>query len=217
MAMKKSDAPNVIEIPRLNVQHMEVTLIGDSALISHRWSDKAKTMMLDKQMKKAKGAKEAKDPWMDFCQSLYWISAMPERPTEADIAKAKFGFPAVAFKSAAVDACSHVDGVTKVEARGAFHIQGDMVEIKGIPQMREDMVRIAMGTADIRHRGEFREWSAKFTVRFNPNVLSAEQIINLFNTAGFGVGIGEWRPQKDGSYGMFRVMTQADELAQAAE
>jgi hypothetical protein len=48
-------------------------------------------------------------------------------------------------------------------------------------------------------------------VRFNANVLSAAQIVNLFNTAGFGVGIGEWRPEKDGQFGMFHVAT-ADEL-----
>ena len=45
------------------------------------------------------------------------------------------------------------------------------------------------------------------SVRFNANVLSAEQIINLFNTAGFGVGIGEWRSEKDGQHGLFHVAT----------
>ncbi|KKL87021.1 hypothetical protein LCGC14_1938870, partial [marine sediment metagenome] len=119
--------------------------------------------------------------------------------------KNKYGFPAIAFKKAAVDACSHVDGLTKVLARGGFHVVGEMVEIKGKPRMREDMVRIAMGTADIRYRGEFPEWSCTLSIRHNPNVLSAEQIINLFNVAGFAVGIGEGRPQKDQSWGMFHV------------
>lgn len=196
-----------IELPALQIRQARVLLIGDSPLISHKWSEKAKRSMLDKQMKKAKGAKEAKDPWMDFCDSLYWLSPMPKEPTEADIGKAKFGFPAVAFKAAAVDACSHVDGVTKVEARGAFHINGEMVDIEGTPTIREDMVRIAMGTADIRYRGEFKTWRSTFVIRYNANVLSLDQIVNLFNTAGFGIGIGEWRPQKDGSYGMFHVAT----------
>jgi hypothetical protein len=43
------------------------------------------------------------------------------------------------------------------------------------------------------------------TVRYNRNVLSAEQIVSLFNTAGFAIGIGEWRPQKNGGFGMFHV------------
>lgn len=194
-----------IVLPKLQIQTMELKLVGDSPLISHRWSDKAKKEMLDKQMKKAKTAKAAKDPWMDYCASMYWLDEMPEKPSEDDVEAARFGFPAVAFKSAAVDSCSHIDGVTKVEARGAFHIIGDMVELEGTPTMREDMVRIGMGTADIRYRGEFREWSAKLSLRYNVNVLSAEQIVNLFNTAGFAIGVGEWRPQKDGSFGMFHV------------
>jgi hypothetical protein len=54
------------------------------------------------------------------------------------------------------------------------------------------MVRVGMGTADIRYRGEFKTWSATVTVRYNARVLSADQVVNLFNTAGFAVGVGEW-------------------------
>lgn len=185
-----------IELPQLKIGQARITLIGDSSLICHAWSHKAKSQMLAKQMKQAKQGKAAKDPEQDFRDSLYPL------PNGRG-----YGFPAVAFKSAAVDACSHVDGVTKVEARGAFHINGEMVEIEGAPTMREDMVRIAMGTADIRYRGEFKEWRVTFVVRYNENVLSLEQIVNLFNTAGFAIGVGEWRPQKDGNHGMFHVAT----------
>lgn len=193
-----------IELPALNVQTMEVTVVGDSPLVCHAWSAKAKRQMLDKQMKKAKQAKEAKDPLADYRDSLY---PLPDG--------SGYGFPAVAFKAAAVDACSHIEGVTKVEARGAFHILGELVPIDGTPTMREDMVRIAMGTADIRYRGEFREWRATFCLRFNANVLSPAQIVNLFNTAGFAIGVGEYRPEKNGSWGMFHVAA-ADESRRAA-
>ncbi|WCM88821.1 hypothetical protein [Acidovorax sp. NCPPB 3576] len=192
MAVAKK-TEQAIELPRLAIEVIRIRLVGDSPLICHAWSEKAKRQMLDAQMKKAKQAKEAKDPQADYEQSLY------RHPDGG------YGFPAVAFKSAAVDACSHVAGITKVEARGAFHIVGDMVKLEGEPAPREDMVRVGMGTADIRYRGEFRQWAAEITVRFNRNVLSAEQIVNLFNTGGFAIGVGEWRPQRDGSFGMFHV------------
>lgn len=200
-----------IEFPELRIKQLIITLIGDSPLICHRWGEKERRQMLDKQMKKAKAAKEAKDPERDFAESLYWLSTKPQNPTAKDLAKAKFGFPTIAFKAAAVDACSHVDGVTKVEARGAFHINGELIEILGKPTPREDMVRIAMGTADIRYRGEFKEWKVVLPIRYNVNVLSPAQIVNLFNTAGFGIGVGEWRPQRDGSYGMFHVATTTED------
>ena len=197
--MKRAEPHEVIiELPRLEIQHVNVTLIGDSPLICHAWSKKAKEEMLSKQMKKAKQAKGAKDPERDYKESLYHLPG------------GKYGFPAVAFKSAAVDACSHIANVTKVEARGAFHIVGDMIEIQGKPTPREDMVRIGMGTADIRYRGEFKDWRCSFNVRYNANVILPEQILNLFNTAGFAIGIGEWRPQRDGSFGMFHVQAKGE-------
>lgn len=200
-----------ITIPPLNIQTMEIKLVGDSPVICHRWSDKARKEMLGKQMKQAKQGKEAKDPFQDFCESLYWLTPKPDKPTPEDVEAATFGAPVIWFKSAAVDACSHVDGITKVMARGAFHINGEFVEIVGNgPNLREDMVRIGMGTADIRHRGEFTDWSVVVSVRYNASVLSAEQIVNLFNVAGFGIGVGEWRPSRDGSYGMFHVATEGE-------
>lgn len=205
MTAVAQDKKTLIELPPLKISTMRITLIGDSPLISHRWAEKAKKEMLDKQMKKAKRGKDAKDPFRDFVESLYWLSEKPSDPTPAQVEQATFGFPVVAFKAAAVDACSHVDGVTKVEARGAFHLVGEFATIEGTPLIREDMVRVGMGTADIRYRGEFRAWRTTLTIRYNVNILSPEQIINLFNTAGFAIGVGEWRPQRDGSYGMFHV------------
>jgi hypothetical protein len=206
MAKEQSIA---IAIPKINVQQMEIVLVGDSPLISHAWSAKAKKEMLDKQMKKAKAQKEAKDPWRDYCDSLYWLTARPEKATEKDIAKAKFGFPCVAFKAAAVGACRFAE-IKMTEARGAFHVVGEFAHIQGTPEIREDMVRVGMGTADIRYRGEFKQWQTALVVSYNGDALSPEQIVNLFNVAGFGVGVGEWRPEKDGSYGRFHVKAHGE-------
>lgn len=204
-----------IELPRLDIRLMEVTVIGDSPLIVHAWSQKAKGLMLDKQMKRAAGPKEAKDPVADFEASLY---RFPD---------GGHGFPSVGFKSAAVTAITSVGGLTKVAARQAFHILGEDVDVVGAfdgtrarqslvrieggePTMREDLVRVGMGTADLRYRGEFTDWRARLLVRYNANVLSESQILNVVNAAGFAVGVGEWRPERDGQFGMFHVATQAD-------
>lgn len=205
MAAKAKENSVEVIIPAIKIKKLQLTLVGDSPMICHAWSEKAKKEMLDKQMKKAKGGRDVKDPFKDFIDSLYWLSDKPKNPTMEDLSKAKFGFPSVAFKSAAVDACSYADGITKVMTRGAFHISSDMVEIQGIPEMREDMVRVGMGSADLRYRGEFKSWKVELEIRYNEAALSVEQIINLFNIGGFAVGIGEWRPQKDGSFGMFHV------------
>ena len=72
--------------------------------------------------------------------------------------------------------------------------------------MREDMVRVGMGAADIRYRGEFKTWSAKFTLEYCVNgVYDLETIINMINAGGRVCGIGEMRPEKGGQNGMFRI------------
>lgn len=206
---KKIEEEVGIEIPKLELREFYLHIIGDSPLIVHAWSEKAKKQMLDKQMKKATKGREAKDPFMDFCDSLYWLTEKPKNPTMEDIESARFGFPVVAFKAAAVDG-GFLSGVTakKTTGRAAFHIIGEMAEIDGKPVMREDMVRVGQGTADIRYRAEFKEWRTTLRIRYNELAMSMEQIVNLFNFGGFGVGIGEWRPAKDGSYGMFHVATE---------
>lgn len=198
-------------IPPIETKTFTVKLIGDSSLITHKWSAKAMKMILDKQTKKAGNGKEAKDPWADYCDSMYWLTDKPEKPTEEDIENARFGFPAKAFKACAIDA-GYQQGIIpkKTTARGAFHIIGEMVEIEGQPQIREDMVRVGMGAADIRYRGEFPEWSVLLTIRYNPRAMSAEQIINLLNFGGFSNGVGEWRPEKDGDHGTFHVAVNGE-------
>lgn len=187
-----------LSIPKIAIHKMHIKLIGDSALISHAWSDKAKAMMLGKQMGKAKAKKEPKDPEQDYQDSLY------PHPDGG------YGFPAVAFKAAAVRASTSTDGVKMTEARAAFHVDCELVPIDGEPTPREDMVRIGMGTADIRYRGEFKEWSVVLPIAYNANALTPEQIVHLFNLAGFGVGVGEWRPQKNGQYGRFHVALEGE-------
>lgn len=211
MATTKKET-EIITIPAIDIRNATITLKGDSPLIVHKWSEKAKKMMLDKQMKLAttKGH-DAKDPFADFVDTIYFLSGKPESATpeafeEALSNGARFGFPSVGVKASAVSA-GFRSGVTKniVSMNGAFHIDEEYVEIKGVPQIREDMVRVDMGIADIRYRAEFPEWSTSFVVKYNAGVISLAQLCNLFNLGGFAVGIGEWRPEKGGTYGRYHV------------
>lgn len=178
-------------LPKPNIERLTIHVEGTSPLICHAWSEKAKKQMLDKQMKKAKQAREAKDPEREFKESLY------PHPDGG------YGFPSVAFKAAAVRAGTYAD-MKMTYLRGAFHVIGELVPIVGEPQPREDMVKVQM-TTDIRYRGEFPEWSADVPMELNASALSVEQLASLFMTAGFAVGVGEWRPERNGQNGRFSV------------
>ena len=207
----------IIEIRPIQIRKATIHIAGDTPLIMHAWSEKAKREMLEKQMKVTKTkAKDAKNPVEDFIRSMYWLTPMPTDMTEDGFHAAidngaRFGFPVTAFKQAAISAAYRMGWAKdKMSMRGAFFIDGDenqMLEIKSdAPIMREDMVKVGMGTADIRYRGEFRNWSADINISFNENgQYSLEQIINIINAGGYVCGVGEWRPERDGQYGMFHV------------
>jgi hypothetical protein len=207
----------IIEIRPIQIRKATIHIVGDTPLIMHAWSEKAKREMLEKQMKVTKTkAKDAKNPVEDFIRSMYWLTPMPTDMTEDGFHAAidngaRFGFPVTAFKQAAISAAYRMGWAKdKMSMRGAFFIDGgenQMLEIKSdTPIMREDMVKVGMGTADIRYRGEFRNWSADINVSFNENgQYSLEQIINIINAGGYVCGVGEWRPERDGQYGMFHV------------
>tara|TARA_R100001086_G_scaffold39965_1_gene17638 strand:+ start:128 stop:733 length:606 start_codon:yes stop_codon:yes gene_type:complete len=191
-AKKKTTEQVGISIPQIAIQRLMVKIVGDSPLITHAWAEKAIRQIKDKQAKKATKGKEARDPEADYQAAFY--------RTDDGVP----AMPSVAFKSAAVSACRDLD-MKMTEARGRFHVEGELIEIIGEPRMREDMVRVGMGTADIRYRPEFVKWSAILPITYNSTQISPEQIINLLNVAGFGVGVGEWRPEKNGQYGRFHV------------
>lgn len=216
--MAKKNEAAIIEIKPINIVTTTVRIAGDTPLIMHRWSEKAKRMILEKQMKKTKSsAKEAKNPVEDFIESIYWMEGKPSEYTEEAFDEAcrngaRFGFPVTAIKQATISS-AYRNGITKDMAslRGAFFIAGEgselLAEVKGsAPTMREDMVRVGMGVADIRFRGEFANWYMDLQVSYNANgAYTLDQIINLINVGGFSCGIGEWRPEKDGNYGMYHV------------
>lgn len=221
MAVKKSES---IEIKPIEMQTVRLTIVGDTPLIMHAWSEKAKRMMLEAQMGKAKGKqKEKKNPVDDFIQSMYWLAEKPEpcgTPEESEAAfqraienGARFGFPVTALKQAAISA-SFRKGWTKdkMSLRGVFFIDGgfgDFMEIvSDTPTPREDMVKLSTGTADIRYRGEFKNWRATFTLKYDANgQYSLASIINMINAGGTVCGIGEHRVERDGMNGMFHVQT----------
>lgn len=216
MATKKVE---IVEIKPIEMQKTKITIVGDTPLIMHAWSEKAKRQMLDAQMGKAKGKqKDKKNPTEDFINSMYWLTDKPTEygPEDFEAAipdGARFCFPVTALKQAAISA-SYRKGWTKgkMSLRGVFFIDGgfgDMMEIiSDKPIAREDMVKVGMGTADLRYRGEFRNWKATFTLKYDANgQFDLTSILNMLNAGGTVCGLGEWRVERDGQFGMFHVAT----------
>lgn len=221
-------AQTTIDIKPINIDTVELTISGVTPLIVHAWSHKAKQEMLDKQRGKKVSAKHSiKIPFNDLIGSLYWLTEQPELGENDDEAEqnfygaiengAKFGFPVTGIKQSIITGAYRAGlDVKQTELRGTFFLEGateastvDVAEIVGPePTIREDMVKLAgmSKSADIRYRGEFNNWEIPLRLKYNRDgKYSLEQILNMVNFGGFVVGIGEWRPERDGQFGMYQL------------
>jgi len=217
--VKSTDAVKIVEIHPLNRKKLKIHIVGDSPLYIHRLPTKLKIEFEARNSGKAMPKNKIRNRQQEFCESLYWLDKDGnEIPCGDKTIKHKYwGFPASGFKKAAISACRSFKGIKMTEIRGAFHVNGRYVMIKGKPKIQQEQgcdgiwVREGgkgpgTGTPNIRYRAEFSKWSAVLDITYNANMISADQLYNLFNTAGFSVGVGEDRPDKSGGTGgMFYV------------
>jgi hypothetical protein len=203
---KKSKGPKpvAIDIPAPRFEFIRLRVVGETPLVVHRFGEKARKEMLDRQMgpKRVQNELPARNPRQEWQDSLYPVPGKPGH----------YGFPAVCFKKAMVRACTLVPGVKMTLAKLVFRVMGDILPINQKPQMHEGVVRLSDGTPFVRFRGMYPAgWTMDVVVRYLASVTSAEQVANLLHLAGQTGGIGENRPEKSGNdWGMFRVASVAE-------
>jgi hypothetical protein len=179
---------------------VQVQIVGVSPVIPHRWTEKARRMMLDKQQGKAVGKHPPKDPTQESIDSCYWLDGQP-------------AIPAVSFKGAIADAARFFDKSVTIELlKRVIYVHGEgpdqLVPIEGDLSIYEAMPRNSSGVADLRYRTMISNWSTTLTINFMRSMLTNETLVTLVDAAGWN-GVGDWRPSspksKTGTYGRFEV------------
>ena len=225
---KKDEGTQIINIKAPKIVKANIAIVGDTPLIIHAWSEKAKKQMLAAQQKtkKQKAAMDIRDPFAEFMDALYWITPKPEESTpdafeEAIANGAKFGFPITAIKQAALAACYRAGLIpNQVMMRCSFYLNAidgvnfgtgselAVIETDEPPVFREDMVKIGSisKSADLRYRPCFNNWKIRLTISLiDVGTFNMESVINAINMGGFMNGIGEWRMERNGDFGRFHV------------
>ena len=62
----------------------------------------------------------------------------------------------------------------------------------------------------MRHRPRLNNWCATFDLEVDEDVLEAEVVHQLLVEGGTKIGLGDFRPEKGGPFGRFRVVTWAE-------
>ncbi|MCK9429537.1 MAG: hypothetical protein M0R17_05995 [Candidatus Omnitrophica bacterium] len=123
----------------------------------------------------------------------------------------KYGIPARAFYNAMIRASSYLFDIKQGGMRNVKEgvtIKGDIIPI----EFKEQKVLTHWGrTSGMKKspmkimRNAFYDWSVELEIEYNKENLSAEQIVNVLNWAGFHIGVGSFRKEKTGNFGLFRV------------
>lgn len=195
---------NAVEIREFAMKQVVVPIVGISPLITHKFSEKARRMIEEKQAGIAKSRKhDVRNPEEEYELAKYKSTMGWD------------GFPAGGIKKCAIRGAKMIGMVMK-DANASFFIKADdmetnLIKIHEEAKMRTDMVRIGMGVADVRYRPQYTYWKANLTIEYNEGMISLSQLLQIIKAGGWGNGIGEWRPEKSGEFGRFTLANEIQE------
>jgi hypothetical protein len=193
-AVKGDAAPRRLQITAPRMETIGLVIRGIAPYISNRFGPLSRGALEHAQRaggtRQSKRKRDPKDFEAHYRDSLH-------RSEEG-----WYGINASAFRQAAISACRLV-GFKMTYAKLAIFIEPDgiaddgvtqLVRLMGEPELFVAPVRNESGTADLRARGMFREWSARVRVRYDTEVFTREDVVNLFARVGLQVGVGAGRP-----------------------
>ena len=204
--MKKEIKQEIIRIPPPNFETALFTIRGDTKLVIHKFSEKARKGIMEKQMLGSRAKKGQKLKPRDFEQEYE-----DAKYVYNNNGNSWCGIPAVAFRNAMISACKIV-GFYMTKGKLAIFIEPDgfdtldnrpLVKItKGKPHRHDDYGRLPDGTPNLCSRPMWDEgWEAVVRVRYDADMFSRADISSLLMRAGLQVGIGEGRPDSKKSCG----------------
>ena len=189
----------VISPPNFKVAAFKI--VGEAALVMHRFSQKAEIMK--KQEEGSTGKKGKKRDPKDF-QLMYEKSMYISHD-------GKYGIPCSAFRQAMITACSLV-GFHMTKAKMSVFVLPDGYDkeehtpltyiTKGEPHRNDSPVRLDSGVIDIHSRAMWDPgWEATVQIRFDADQFTLQDVTNLMCRAGLQVGVLEGRPFSKDSAG----------------
>lgn len=201
---KTSTSTSVLEVSAPNFRWAEFEIESVTPYCQNKFSAKGVQKMVADQEAGSTGKSRSKKEAKDF-DMLY----------QGAIHKADdgwIGIPASAFRNAMISAC-RAAGVVMTRAKLAVYVEPDgfdaesgdpLVKItEGEPSRKDSTVRNANGSIDIRPRPVWKPgMKAVVRIRYDADMLTAENVGNLLQRAGLQVGIGEGRPDSKQSSGI---------------
>ena len=198
-----------IYVEPVQTESVVVALVGTTPLIINRMSEKAKGELLLPKGRKTAAQKQAflkHIPVEEYRDSVYTL----EGP-------ALLAVKATAVKGAMGTAALDLPGTKKAQIKRLAHVKGEYLPVYGVPRLFMEVARCAdmNKTPDVRTRAIVPEWVVLATISYVVPLLNATSILNLLAAGGITAGIGDWRPERGGTYGQYTIAKPDDPVVQA--
>lgn len=188
-------------VPEIIMARMTLWLIGVTGVIPHRFGPRAIEKIEDKQQGVAQTGPRAKRVPQEELVDAFYL----DRDDRCVL-------PSGAFKQSAIGAGKYV-GIPMTRLGGVFTVlgNGDVPIYGADPVGRADMVRLPDGTPMPAYRPEFLDWAVKLDIQYIKSIISEQQLATLFQWAGTTIGVCDWRPEKGGDHGCYRLAMKGEE------
>lgn len=205
--MKLPKKKETLIIEPIQMRTVSFCLVGTSPFIMHRFALKAWQELLYPSGRK-NAAERAQNLKHNPLEEFRWALYRNRNRKAATLFHIPNGMIHQSIAAAALD----LPGATRASLERLTSVVNPNIDLYGLPRMLFSMVRNSdiNRTPDVRMRPVFPRWAAQVQIQYKLDPLTDTQIANLLGAAGMIVGIGDWRPQKGGTYGKFRVASAND-------
>lgn len=196
-----------IELKKIETKQVTVKIVGDGDLILNKMNDVSTRQLTEQRKNKAKDL-DVPNEWEQIITAMHWRDGKPTDFSEQGLIDALTNnapcITAFGLKKSFGDAVvrNEIDTYkTKFDNSMNIVAKGGLVPIKFAEHsIDEKLMSPKKGSPVLVRMNRFSGWSAEFTISFTENVYSLEQILNIINLAGFGLGIGSGRTSGYGRY-----------------
>ena len=196
-----------IELKAIAPKTMTVVIEGTSDLILNKMNAHTVRTLTSERKDKAKNLDKPNE-WEQIITSIQWLNGTPTEFSEEGIKRAfvenKPCLSAFGLKKSFGEAVvrNEIDKYkTKFDANVNIVAPNGLVPITFEEwTVDEKLMSPKKGAPVLTKLNRFMKWQAEITIQFLDNVYSDEQILNIVNLAGFGIGIGSGRSSGYGRY-----------------
>lgn len=201
-----------ITLAHIDVKHANILIEGDTDLVLNKMNARNMRALIADDRKKVR---EVPNKWEDIITAIHWRDDLPCKDTYTECTEEMLyqmlqnNAPCISAFGLKKSFCQAVvrNEIDKYATK--FDNAMNIIVPKGlIPitfaqwSLDERLMSPKKGSPVNVKLSHFTGWKASFRIDYTEHVYSIEQIVNIINLAGFGIGTGSG---KSSGYGRFHV------------